>query len=271
MDLNVVKNIVLGFGSSNESEQPTTIPSDNEAGKLTILCWNDNDIQPMVDLFCDKTGTDSSRINIKNFNVAGGQAPEMYAKYLSNPDNDADIIFLESDWCLDFINDDALTLPLSSLGYKDSDFSDLYEYVVETGRSTTTGKLKGISWQASPGAYCYREDLAEKYLAVKTPDEMQYKIKDWNAFLDTAKELKATDGPAISATLGGVWQAYKYSRDTAWVKDGHLVVDSYCTDFADFAYTLYNEGYVTKFSQWSEDWLPLGQTDDIKLFISVSF
>lgn len=262
MDLNVVKNIVLGSGSSNKSEQPT-IPTDNEQGKLTILCWNDNDSKPMVDFFCEKTGTDPSKINIKNFDTMGSYAPEMYDQYLSNPNNDADIIFLESDWCLRFINDDTLTMPLSSLGYKDSDFSDIYEYVVETGRSTTTGELKGISWQAAVGAYCYREDLAEQYLGVKTPDEMQYQIRDWNHFLSTAKKLKEADGPAISATLGGVWQAYKYSRDTSWLKNDNLVVDSYCTNFTDFAYTLYNEGYVTKFGQWSDEWLTLGQTDDI--------
>jgi spermidine/putrescine-binding protein len=259
---------------TNTEESAADNSADNGSGdetaadgdQLTILCWNSNDSQPMVDLFCEKTGTDPSAINIKNFNVQGGEAAENYVQYLSDASNDADIMFLEADWCLQFINDDAQTLPLSDLGYSESDFSDIYNYVVETGKSTTTGALKGISWQAAAGGYCYREDLAEKFLNVKTPDEMQEKVKDWDTFLATAKELKDANGPAISATLGGVWQVYSGSRGSAWVQDGKLVVDDYCTKYADFAYQLYNNGYVTKVSQWTDEWKPLGQTDDVMGF-----
>lgn len=266
-------NSAANDGGNSATEESKTEDSaagtDGEAAsgdQLTILCWNANDSQPMVDLFCEKTGTDPSLINIKNFNVQGGQASEQYTQYLANADNDADIMFLEADWCLNFINDDAQTLPLSELGYSESDFSDIYNYVVETGKSTTTGALKGISWQAAAGGFCYRDDLAEQYLGVKTPDEMQEKVKDWDTFLATAKTLKDANGPALSATLGGVWQVYSGSRGSAWVKDGKLVVDDYCTKYAEFAHTLYNEGYVTKVSQWSPEWTPLGQTDDVMGF-----
>ena len=266
-------NSAANDGGNSAAEESKTEDSaagtDGEAAsgdQLTILCWNANDSQPMVDLFCEKTGTDPSLINIKNFNVQGGQASEQYTQYLANADNDADIMFLEADWCLNFINDDAQTLPLSELGYSESDFSDIYDYVVETGKSTTTGALKGISWQAAAGGFCYRDDLAEQYLGVKTPDEMQEKVKDWDTFLATAKTLKDANGPALSATLGGVWQVYSGSRDSAGVKDGKLLVDDYCTKYAEFAHTLYNEGYVTKVSQWSPEWTPLGQTDDVMGF-----
>jgi spermidine/putrescine-binding protein len=252
--------------SKTEDSAAGTDGGEASGDQLTILCWNANDSQPMVDLFCEKTGTDPSLINIKNFNVQGGQASEQYTQYLANAENDADIMFLEADWCLNFINDDAQTLPLSELGYSESDFSDIYDYVVETGKSTTTGALKGISWQAAAGGFCYRDDLAEQYLGVKTPDEMQEKVKDWDTFLATAKTLKDANGPALSATLGGVWQVYSGSRDSAWVKDGKLLVDDYCTKYAEFAHTLYNEGYVTKVSQWSPEWTPLGQTDDVMGF-----
>jgi len=249
---------------TNTGDEEVTEPAADEDGQLTILCWNANDSQPMVDLFCEKTGVDASKINIKNFDVAGGEASEQYTQYLSNTENDADIMFLEADWCLNFINDDEQTLPLSALGYSDSDFSDIYGYVVETGKSTVSGELKGISWQAAAGGYCYRTDLAEQYLGVKTPDEMQAKVGDWDKFLATAKELKDADGPAISATLGGVWQVYSGSRDSSWLDaDNKLKVDEYCTKYTEFASDLWNKGYVTKVSQWSDEWKPLGQSDDV--------
>lgn len=248
----------------SKTEDSSTGDDAAAADALTILCWNANDSQPMVDLFCEKTGTDPSLINIKNFDVQGGQAAEQYIQYLSDESNDADIMFLEADWCLQFINDDSYTAPLSTLGYSDSDFSDIYSYVVETGKSTVDGTLKGISWQAAAGGYCYREDLAEQYLGVTSPDQMQEKVKDWDTFMATAKELKDANGPAISATLGGVWQVYSGSRDTAWVDaDNKLVVDDYCKNYTQFAYDLWNNGYVTKVAQWNDEWKPLGNSGDV--------
>jgi len=249
-------------------EDETPADGDDEAPTgdvLTILCWNANDSEPMVKLFCEKTGVSRDQIYIKNFNCAGGEASEKYDAYLSKADNDADIMFLEADWCLKYINDDNATAPLTSLGFQDSDFADIYPYVVEIGKSTTTGVQKGISWQAAAGGYCYRTDLAEKYLGVTSEADMQEKVKDWDGFKATAKELsEATGGKtAITATLGGLWQVYAGSRDTGWVSaDNKLNVDDFCKNYAEYAKEFWDNGYVTKVGQWSDAWKPLGQTED---------
>ena len=69
------------------------------------------------------------------------------------------------------------------------------------------GVLKGASWQAAAGGYCYRTDLAEQYLGVTTPEEMQAKVADWDTFWATAKEVYDASGnkTAMADTLGGVW------------------------------------------------------------------
>ncbi|MDO5559347.1 MAG: ABC transporter substrate-binding protein [Oscillospiraceae bacterium] len=254
--------------ADDSKESSAADVAEDTGDQLTILCWNTDDSQPMVDLFCQETGTDASKINIKSFGVQGGQAAEQYTAYLSDASNDADIMFLEADWALQFINDDEQTVPLSDIGLSEGDFKDLYPYVLEIGKSTTTGDLKGVSWQSAAGGYCYREDLAEKYLSVKSPEEMQAKVADWDKFKATAKELSdATSGKtALSATLGGVWQVYSGSRDTAWVKDDTLVVDDYCKNYAEFAKELWTNGYVTQVAQWADEWKPLGQTDDVMGF-----
>ena len=253
--------------SSSESKAAAEVPELKDDGdKLTILCWNADDSQPMVDLFCEKTGHKADEINIKCFGVQGGQAAEQYTAYLDKAENDADLMFLEADWCLQFINDDTKTAPVESLGLTEDDFSALYPYVLEIGKSTTTGALKGVSWQSAAGGYCYREDLAEKFLGVKSPEEMQAKVADWDKFEATAKELSdKTDGKtALSATLGGVWQVYSGSRPTAWVdEDNKLVVDDYCSDYAEYAKTLWTNNYVTHVAQWTDEWKPLGQSDDV--------
>lgn len=67
--------------------------------------------------------------------------------------------------------------------------SDTYQYT----RDITTandGHVYGLSWQATPGAYFYRSDLAKTYLGVNNPEEMQAKINTWAGFYNTAIELK---------------------------------------------------------------------------------
>ncbi|MBE6841908.1 MAG: carbohydrate ABC transporter substrate-binding protein [Ruminococcus sp.] len=256
--------------SKDDSKADDSSKEDNdgdaEGDQLTILCWNANDSKPMVDLFCEKTGHDPSEINIKNFDCQGGEAAELYEQYLSEAANDADIMFLEADWALKFINDDSQTMALSEIGIDESSLGDIYDYVLEIGKSTVDGTLKGISWQAAAGGYCYREDLAKEYLGVETPEQMQEKVKDWDTFLETAKEYKAAKGDkaAMAATLGGVWQVYGGSRGSAWLtSDNKLAVDDYCKNYAEFAKTLWSEGYVTNVNQWGDEWYALGATDDV--------
>ena len=48
--------------------------------KLTILCWNDDDLKYMYDIVADATGMDKSMINYKNVGSNGTDANEQYAQ-----------------------------------------------------------------------------------------------------------------------------------------------------------------------------------------------
>ena len=259
--------LAAGYGvmglldGGNKDVKKEALPDTGE--KVTILCWNEEESRPMVDLFCRETGTDPEMIEIKNFCVGGYMAPEYYREYLGDPSNEADIIFYEPDWGYEFSDDDSVTLPLKELGYDESDFSDLYSYVVETGRSTVTGELKGVSWQACPGSFCYREDLAKKYLGVSSPSEMKEKLKNWDSFLKTAEELKASGGPALSATLQGVWHAYSTGRTLPWMLGGKFTGDDFILEYAEYAKKLYDNDYVTHDHQWTDTWTELSGTDEV--------
>ncbi len=238
-----------------------------EGGKLTVLCWNTDDINPMLDRFCEVTGHSKDEFNIQNFGCQGGEAAENYDNYLSDAANDADIMFVEADWALKYINDDSAdkgTMALTDVGFSDSDYGDIASYVVEIGKSTTTGVQKGLSWQAAAGGFCYREDLAETYLGVKSPDEMQALVSDWDKFLDTAKKVSEASGgkTALTSTLGGMWQVFSSARTSPWVVDNKLTVDDSCKSYMEMAKTMYDNGYVIKdLDQWSTDWYSAGQSD----------
>lgn len=238
-----------------------------DPAKLTVLCWNMDDIEPMLNLFCEKTGHTKDEFNVKSFGCGGGEAAENYDNYLADPNNDADIMFVEADWALKYINDDSAekgTMPLSDLGFTDADYADLYDYTLEIGKSTS-GVQKGLSWQAAAGGFCYREDLAEQYLGVTSPDEMQALVSDWDKFLDTAAKVKEASGgkTALTSTMAGVWQVFSAARNTPWVVDNKLQIDDSCRSYIDLAKTMYDEGYVIKdLAQWNTDWYAAGQTDD---------
>ncbi len=136
------------------------------ADTLTILAWESNsDITNMVKLFCEKTGTPEDKIVITRQGADGKGGSEQYPQYLKG-DGDADLMCLEADWILKFINDDTLTVPLSTIGINESQYTDTYGYTMAIGKNEK-GELRGVSFQAAPGGFVYRADLAEEYIGVK--------------------------------------------------------------------------------------------------------
>ncbi|MBR0483820.1 MAG: extracellular solute-binding protein, partial [Oscillospiraceae bacterium] len=121
--------------------------------------------------------------------------------------------------------------------------------------------LKGASWQAAPGGFCYNTTLAEQYLGVKSPEEMQAKISDWNKFEETAEELyEATDGAVtITATIDGMWQCYASAANAPWVVDGKVNTQT-ATDFTNMLIPYVMNDYIDPtIEQWSTEWKTLGK------------
>ena len=233
--------------------------------KLTILCWNDDDLKYMYDIVADATGMDKSMINYKNVGSNGTDANEQYAQVFLSGD-DVDLYFCDADWNMAYQNNDEYSAPLSAVGISEDMYANAYGYTVAMGKDKN-GVLKGASWQAAAGGYCYRTDLAEQYLGVKTPEEMQAKVADWDTFWATAKEVYDASGnkTAMADTLGGVWRAYSAgNRSTAWVQDGKITADNAkaCLgDFISMAKTNYDAGYIGTVDQWTDDWYAIGQAD----------
>ena len=226
---------------------------------LTILAWTGNsDIKNMVKLFCQEKGYSEDQIVIKGVGDNGEGARDQYAQYLSG-DGDADLMCLEADWILQYINDDTLVAPLSDLGITEADYANAYDYTIQIGKDKN-GVLKGASFQAAPGGFVYRTDLAEEYLGVKTPEEMQEKVKDWDTFMETAKTVYEVSGnkTSLTATEGGLWQVYAANRTQPWVVDGKLVMDT-AEDFFDVAKTMSDNHYLAGVPQWDPAWYQAGQ------------
>ncbi len=233
--------------------------------KLTVLCWTEDDLKDMYDVVADATGMDKSMITYKNVGANGTEANEKYAQVFSSGD-DVDLYFCDADWNMAYQNNDEYSAPLSAVGITEDMYANAYSYTVSMG-TDKNGVLKGASWQAAAGGYCYRTDLAEQYLGITDADAMQAKISNWDDFWATAKEVyDASSGKtAMADSVDGVWRAYSNgNRTSAWVQDGKITADNAAAclgDFISMAKTNYDAGYITGASQWTDDWLPQGMSD----------
>lgn len=230
--------------------------------KFVIAGWSEPDVENLIQNWCDVSGYDENKVSFLNLKCGGGGAPEKYDNYFASGE-EIDLYFVEADWAHKYINNDSLSVPLEDLGFSENNFMDCYSYTIEVGKATVganSGKMVGASWQACPGAFAYRSDLAEQYLGVKTPEEMQEKIGDWDKFKDSALKIsEASEGKvALADSVEGMFHAYSQSMTIPWVVDNRINFDSSCEDFADKAKQLWEKGGVSHVSQWSEYWLEKG-------------
>lgn len=243
-----------GTGDATDAVVEPDVTLTDDGDTLSILTWEENsDTVKMVKYFLESKGYDESKVTIVAVGAKGENARDGYKQYLKGSD-DADLMVFDADWVADYINDDEVTAPYSAIGLTKDDFTDAFSYTLSFGTSDA-GVFKAASFQATPGGFVYRADLAEKYLNVTTPDEMQALISDWDKFQETgAKLYEASNGAtSLQATEGGLWQVFQSNRTQPWVVDGKLVMDN-AEDFYDIAKGMLDNNSLANVAQWDTAW-----------------
>ena len=215
----------------------------------------------------DNSDYDEDECEIINFGISGGAVSERYDRMFA-ADEDMDVFAVEADWGGRYINDDKLTAPLEALGFTEDSFMNCYNYTLEIGKAVdgaNAGKLVGASSVVYPGGFAYRTDLAEQFLGIKTPEEMQYMIADWKKFIDTASQVSTiSEGKvAFADSLGAMMNLYSQSRKTPWVTDGRIVFDESLKEFVQDIESVWKSGGVDKCNQWSNEWFERGESGQI--------
>lgn len=241
-------------GGEVSAADPSSLTDEDNT--LSIAVWGDNgDINHLIDFFKQESGT-SVEVKMVDCGQGGEAAREQYTKILAADSNvDADLIICDMDWVRNYVDDGGkYTIPLADLGISASEYTDAFGYTIGVG-TDSNGVFKGATFQATPGAFFYRADLAEQYLGVKSPDEMQAKVKDWDTFRATAKELADASGNkcALQCTEGGLWQVFQCNRTKAWVVDGKLEMDN-AEQFLDMIKEMYDAKAITDAPQWDGAW-----------------
>ena len=186
-----------------------------EGEKITLNVWSfTNELQGMIEkyyapnhpeiefifqIYPTDGGEYTSKVDtMMAADAAGAEAPDVFT--------------LEAAFVKKYVNSD-WTADLADLGFTEEELATAIPVMLQIGTSNINGKHKGLSWQSTPGAMFYRADLAEKYLGVKTPEEFQAKVCDWDTFMETAEELNtASEGNCkMFCATGDIWNAYSYN------------------------------------------------------------
>ena len=247
---------------NTEAEAPAA-----SGDKLYVYSWN-TELGERLELALGLAGRQDLWDRIEYVNVGdSGIYQERIDQLLTAPDAEdyPDIIAFEAAYIMKYTNSDQ-TLPITDLGITDADLKEMYPYTLDITTDKRNGSIKGLSWQACPGSFMYRTDLAESLLGVKSPEEMQAKISTWDDFVATAHEIKEASGDAtrILSSNGDLAEVFRSNMENPWVDDsGVFRMDPIMEQYMDLAKTLEQEDLTQKTSTWSDEWNAGPSTDAV--------
>jgi hypothetical protein len=168
----------------------------------------------------------------------GADAPDLFAMDLS--------------YVKKFVN----TPFLADLTQYDLDLSEVVDYTMAIS-SDSEGAVKGLSNQSTPGGFYYRRSIAEKYLGVSEPEDVQAFVKDWDTFIETARMITEKSNGEISIVSGvtDFINVFLNTRDEGWINESNeFVFDDLLNTYFDLSKTLISENLTENHNQWSEGW-----------------
>lgn len=262
-----------------------TSSAQSSGNVINIWCWNNefqsrfNKYYPEVEKVDGDTTTLKNGKTVKftihpNDNNGYQNALDAALKKqdTAKADDKIDIFLMEADYALKYVNAD-YTMDVKDLGITDSDTAQMYDYT-KTIATSSDGKLKGLSWQATPGLYAFRTDYAKKIWgdaypadpepadsaevkATKTQaqaDFVQSKMSDWTKFNEVAAAAKAKDVKIVSG-FDDTYRTYSNNATKPWVDSNDTVtIDPEIKKWIKNTKEYATNGYCGTSKLWDDNW-----------------
>ena len=250
---------------------PATLASAETAeGKvLNIWCWNDefqsrfNAYYPEVkEIAEDKSTTTLNDGTIVKWTINPNEGNNyqnkldeaLRAQESAAADDKIDIFLIEADYALKYV-DSPYTLDVKAdIGLTDEDLGGQYKYTQEIATSAD-GKLKAVTWQATPGLFAYRRSIAKDVLGTDDPDAVQEALADWDKF-NAVAEQAAAKGYYMLSGYDDAYRTFSNNVSAPWVADDGetVVVDANLMKWVDQTKLYTDKGYNHKSSLWDATW-----------------
>lgn len=255
--------------AEDDADTEEAVPENEITGNVDaddafyVYCWNADVMNNVIKYFDEVYPEDADRIVYVNTGGSDYYQTKIDA-LLDDPTNPQypDMIAMEMDYIMKYTDSD-YTLPVSELGITDADMKNMYQYTIDA--ATVNGEVKGLSWQAAPGAMMYRRSLAEKYLGTSDPDKVQEFFKDWDTMLETGKKIVADSNGETKLFSGvdDVKRVYQAERKNAWYDENSVLsVEDTMSNYMDYAKELQDNGLTNGTAQWSDEWHSNVQSDN---------
>jgi len=270
-----ILRLVVGVGSivalcscgDTSSITSGTPDGTNEGDVLNIRCWNDEFQGRFRSYYPDYMETDGDGNDIlrdgtkivwtitANEDNAYQNALDVALRGNASADaNDkVDMYLMEADYALKYVDSDYSLDVKKDLGLTDYDLSQQYQYTKDIV-TDSTGAQKGVSWQACPGLFAYRRDIAKEVLGTDDPTEVQKKLSTWDSFNTVAEQMKAK-GYYMLSGYDDAYRAYSNNISSPLVNDkSEIVIDPKINEWIDTTKEYSDKGYNHKTSLWDSTW-----------------
>lgn len=239
---------VMAFGMAMTGSAAEAETNTDLSGTLEVWGWT-TDPQYQIEAF------EKAYPNVTvNYTMIGTDYDTKMQTIVDNRTEGPDVFYADVKTVKNYIESDAWET-LNADPYN-IDVSDSEDYTVKLG-SDSEGNVKALSYQATPGGFWYKRDLAKKYLGTDDPDEISEMLSTTEGMLDVAEKLKeGSNGEThMFASYKDLWQFANYGmRSVAWVDGNKFQMDDYIPEFFDLAKTVRDNDYDAKIDTWSEAW-----------------
>ena len=283
-----------GTSSSAASSTTAPTPTSSQAAKkhhFNVRIWNDefqNRFRSYSTLFdhTNSDGTDTLKdgtivnwimVENKSNKYQNALDDAIAAQHSADQDDKLDMFLVEADYAMkysdqqytdkdgkatgEYVAEDVK----GDIGLTDTDLAQQYDYTKKILTSSDS-KLRGVSWQATPGLYAYRTDIADTVLGTHDPAAVQAKISDWTKFNAVAAQMKAANYHML-AGKDDSYRTYSNNVTSNWVsfattdtKKEHPIchldpnIKQWVKDTKNYADNGYLAGSSDDYSLWGKEW-----------------
>lgn len=235
-------------------------PADGEKTTLNIYAFTD-EVPGMVKKYCEMNPDFAAKYEIKETIVPttdGLYQPALDQALLGGGKDAPDMYAAEAAFVLKYTQGD---MAKYAAAYDDLGIdtaakiaeAEIAQYSVDIG-TNGDGKVVGLGYQATGGAFIYRRSIAKDAFGTDDPATIKSEIgPGWDKFFEAAEKLKAK-GYGIVSGDGDMWHAVENSSESGWVDGNKLVIDAKREAFLDQSMQLMENNYHNNTQDWQEGW-----------------
>lgn len=245
--------VSFAFAQAKAEAAPT------EQGKVfNIYCWN-NEFQVRFEKYFQEAGLIPEGVTV-NWVVTPNQGMNYQDKLdeaLLSQDNKSadekvDMFLVEADYALKYVDSPYALAVIDDIGLSQEDIANQYKYTKDI-MTDSNGMLRGVSWQACPGAFIYRRSIAKDVLGSDDPAVVGKALDSWEKFDAVAAQAKAK-GYFMLSGFDDDFRVFSDNMKGSWVDSNEkIVIDLSIEQWIEQTKAYTDKGYNNKANLWSTE------------------